>query len=187
MTIDAIPDRHDPVLRPIQVSDVDRIHEWASREEACRFQAWGPNTPEETAAFVTEAAATWVHPVGSRVVYAAETLADGVVGVGEITRCGSSCREIAYAVHVDLWGRGLGTQVARLLVSAAFADPSVERVQATCDPRNHASAAVLRHAGLIVEGTIRHSLRLRDGWRDSLMHSILRDEWDSRSAEPVGR
>jgi RimJ/RimL family protein N-acetyltransferase len=85
--------------------------------------------------------------------------------------------EIAYAVHVDYWGRGLGTAIARLLLPIAFADPEVERVQGTCDPRNLASSAVLRRAGLVLEGTLRHTVLLRDGWRDSPMHSILRDEW----------
>ena len=53
----------------------------------------------------------------------------------------------------------------------------MERVQGTCDPRNLASAAVLRRAGLVFEGTLRHTIELRDEWRDSAMHSILRGEW----------
>jgi ribosomal-protein-alanine N-acetyltransferase len=59
----------------------------------------------------------------------------------------------------------------------------VERVQGTCDPRNLASAAVLRRAGLFYEGTLRHTVHLRDGWRDSTMHSILRHEWTAISGE----
>lgn len=90
-----------------------------------------------------------------------------------------TCREIGYAVHTDHWGRGLGTRIAGALISTAFDEPLVERVQATCDPRNEASCAVLRRSGMSVEGSLRHTILLRDGWRDSLMHSILRAEWSS--------
>ncbi len=106
----------------------------------------------------------------------------GVIGMGEIKRHTTSCADIAYAVHVDYWGRGLGTQIARLLLAIAFANPAVERVQGTCDPRNLASAAVLRRAGLTFEGTLRHDVHLRTGWRDSAMHSILRGEWTQQAS-----
>jgi len=170
------PLRLTVALRPIEVEDADRVHEWASQKRACQFQPWGPNTREQTVAFVTEAASLWEWPHGPRLVWAAES-ALGVVGLGEFRLNASSCAEISYAVHVDYWGRGLGTEIARLLLAKAFADLAVERVQATCDPRNLASAAVLRHVGLVLEGTMRHTLHLRDGWRDSMMFSILRGEW----------
>jgi uncharacterized DUF497 family protein len=39
-------------LRELVAEDWTAVHEWASRPEACRFQTWGPNTPEETRAHV---------------------------------------------------------------------------------------------------------------------------------------
>lgn len=73
------------VLRPIQLADADRVHEWASHERACRFQSWGPNAREETDAFVAEAARTWEQPDGPRLVWAASS-AHRVVGMGELKR-----------------------------------------------------------------------------------------------------
>ena len=128
---------------------------------------------------MTEAVRASKRPSGSRQVWAA-TLPDlDVIGIGEIKRVAGACTEIAYAVHVEHWGRGFATQIARLLLAVAFADPSVERVQGTCDPRNLASAAVPRRAGLLFEGTMRHTVHLRDGWRDPAMHAILRGEWSA--------
>ncbi len=175
----AVHDDHDQstlTLRPIEVADADRVHDWASQELACRFQPWGPNSRQETETFVREAARTWEYPDGPRLVWVASS-ALGVIGMGELKRNTPSCAEIAYAVHVDHWGLGHGTEIARQLVSIAFADPRVERVQATCDPRNFGSGAVLRRVGMVFEGTLRHTARLRDGWRDSAMHSMLRGEW----------
>ena len=165
-------------LRPIDGSDTDRVHEWASQERACRYQAWGPNFYDQSAAFVADAARTWSEP-GPRRVWAATTESDGVIGMGDIRRHNESCCEIAYAVHVDHWGQGLGGEIARLLIAEAFADRVVERVQATCDPRNVASSRVLLRSGMSVEGTLRHTMKARDGWRDSTMHSVLRHEWST--------
>lgn len=163
-------------LRPIVESDAPRVHEWASQERACRYQGWGPNSVSQTADFVAAAARTWSE-LENRRVWAAMTASDEVIGLGEATRHSGSCVEIAYTVHVDHWGRGLGTEIARLLIAEAFADPGIERVQATCDPRNVASSKVLGRAGMSVEGTLRHTMKVRDGWRDSTMHSVLRHQW----------
>ncbi|GLX06180.1 hypothetical protein Misp03_31070 [Microbispora sp. NBRC 16548] len=53
----------------------------------------------------------------------------------------------------------------------------MHRVYATCDPRNTASAAVLNKLGMTYEGHLRHTMKLRDGWRDSAIFSILATEW----------
>lgn len=104
-----------------------------------------------------------------------------VIGIGEVRRQSSTQAEIAYAVHVDLWGRGYGSQLARELVDWAFASfAGLERVQATCDPRNGASEGVLRRAGMQYEGLMRHTMQVRGDWRDSMLFSILRPEWDAR-------
>ncbi len=163
-------------LRPIEGGDAARIHEWASQPEACRYQPWGPNTLAETHSFVGTAVKTWSDRESPRRVWVAELPNLGVLGIGELKRISGSCREIAYAVHMAFWGRGLGSEIGRLLLVAAFSDPSTERVQATCDPRNVGSAAVLRRIGMTLEGRLRHTHLVRDGWRDSLMHSVLREE-----------
>ena len=52
----------------------------------------------------------------------------------------------------------------------------MHRVFATCDPRNTASAGVLRKVGMAREGRLRHTLLIRDGWRDSDVYSVLEGE-----------
>lgn len=173
------------VLRPITVQDWPVVHEWASTEEACRYQPWGPNTPAETRAFAEDAAATWREDPQDRYVWVAEEAAS-VVGLGELKIRSHRWQqgEIAYAVHVRHWGRGLGTAIATQLLHLAFGSFGLHRVAATCDPRNRASAAVLSRVGLTYEGRLRHTIRIRDGWRDSEVYSILVDEWAS---QPHGR
>jgi len=165
-------------LRPITFADWSAVHEWASTEEACRYQLWGPNTPAETQAFAHDAVGAWSQDPQDRYVWGVEE--SGVVlGLGELKIRSRRWQhgEIAYAVHVDHWGRGIGTAIATELLSFAFASLELHRVSATCDPRNEASASVLQRAGMTHEGRLRHTIRIRDGWRDSDMYSILADEW----------
>lgn len=49
----------DISLRPITFEDWSAVHEWASTEQACRYQPWGPNTPAETQAFAEDAVRAW--------------------------------------------------------------------------------------------------------------------------------
>lgn len=169
------------VLRPIRKSDAERIHQWASNAEACRYQVWGPNSEAETRAFVDQAVAAWQRQPQRRWVWAVVD-ADGLTdGMGEVKQHTPGRAEIAYAVHVDHWGKGVGTAIARLLTHWVFNElPTVERVEATCDPRNVGSEKILRRIGMTYEGTLRHTMLIRDGWRDSKIFSILRDEWTGR-------
>jgi ribosomal-protein-alanine N-acetyltransferase len=146
--------------------------------EACRYQAWGPNTAAQTKAFVAQAVSGWIHQPQSRYVWTAEEQ-QRVVGLGELRISSREWRqgEIGYVVHVDHWGRGIGTAIGRALLRIAFESMDLHRVIATCDPRNLASAAVLQKVGMAFEGQLRQTMQIRDGWRDSSVFSVLANEW----------
>jgi RimJ/RimL family protein N-acetyltransferase len=80
-------------------------------------------------------------------------------------------------VHPRVWGWGIGTEIGRRLLAYAFGELRLHRVHATCDPRNLGSARVLTKLGMTFEGRLRHTQLIRDGWRDSLVFSVLEDEW----------
>lgn len=168
-------------LRPLRLTDTARIHEWTSQPEPCRFQAWGPNSEAETHAFVSGAVEAWQERPQHRWIWSVVD-SDGLVdGIGEVKQHNQGRAEISYAVHLDYWGQGVGTAIGHLLTGWIFEQLStVERVEATCDPRNIGSEKVLRRVGMTYEGTLRHVIEIHDGWRDSKVFSILRQEWSSR-------
>jgi len=172
---DTVP---DIALRPIDLDDWPAVHEWASTLEACRYQAWGPNTPAETKAFVAQVVSQWSHQPQDRYVWIAEEQRMAV-GLGELRISSREWRqgEIGYVVHLDHWGRGVGRAIARALLGIAFESMNLHRVMATCDPRNLASAAVLQKVGMTFEGQLRDTMQIRDGWRDSSVFSVLANEW----------
>jgi RimJ/RimL family protein N-acetyltransferase len=78
-----------------------------------------------------------------------------------------------------LVGRGYASQAVLLLVDYLFLHETVERIQAETHPANVASQRVLEKAGFSLEGRLRSTVFSRGAWRDSLMFSLLRDEWGS--------
>jgi RimJ/RimL family protein N-acetyltransferase len=158
-------------LRPLALGDVDAVHSWASLPEFCRYQAWGPNTYEQTQAFVQAA----VTASANRFVFAA--VLDGeVVGSAQLRLHGPSTAEIAFGAHPRLWRHGIATAAARELLRLGFDEHRRHRIFATCDPRNLASAAVLKKIGMRYEGRMRGTLYIRDGWRDSDLYARLADD-----------
>ena len=177
-------------LRDLAFDDWPHVHLWGSRPEACRYEAGGPNTPEETRAFVS--AAVQANQAVPRLRYAfAVTLPDAlrVIGMGEIRMRDAQLRlaDIGYILHPDYWRQGLGTEVGLALVAYGFATLKLHRIAATCDPRNLASGRILQKSGMTYEGRLRQDSWIRDGWRNSDLYAILEDEWpaqaDDRSAE----
>jgi ribosomal-protein-alanine N-acetyltransferase len=168
----------NPRLRPLTTDDWPAVHAWASRPEACRFQTWGPNSEDETRAFVADAVADAALQPPPRLLHA--IVVDGMVlGNGALIFHSRAQRqgEISYIVHPDHWGRGIATAAGRELLRIGFEEHGLHRIHATCDPRNAGSAAVLKKLGMRYEGRMRHTQYIRDGWRDSELFSILEDEW----------
>jgi ribosomal-protein-alanine N-acetyltransferase len=166
----------DVLLRPIEEDDWPAVHAWASQERVCRYQSWGPNTAEQTREFVQAAAHAWTFTPRTRLVYVV-TVGGCVIGNCELNLRGRSQGEISYGLHPDHWGKGLAATAARQLVQAGFEEHGLHRVFGTCDPRNVASAAVLRRLGMSYEGRMRETTLIRDGWRDSDLYSVLVGEW----------
>jgi len=158
-------------FRPLTLDDTAAVHDWARLPESCRYQAWGPNTYEQTQEYVRAAVAA----PPDRQVFG--VLVDGqVVGSAELKLHGASTGEIAYAVHPRVWGQGIATAAARELVRMGFGVHGRHRIFGTCDPRNVASAAVLRRVGMRYEGRMRGTALIRDGWRDSDLYAIVVDD-----------
>jgi RimJ/RimL family protein N-acetyltransferase len=168
------------VLREFTPGDWEEVYTFTSLPEASRYQAWGPNTPEDAQAYVGHACAAAREEPRSAFILAVTLPETGrVVGEGALYVRSRPFRggEIAYLIDPASWGRGFATETARLLLQFGFADLQLHRIAGTCDPRNLASARVLEKVGMRFEGRMRETKVIRDGWRDSAFYSILEQEW----------
>jgi ribosomal-protein-alanine N-acetyltransferase len=172
------------LLREFVESDWPAVHEYGSDPQVVRFMSWGPNTEDDTRAFVARALAA--QSEGPRRDYhAAVTLLDGGRLIGA---CGlhlgnpaNRAAMLGYCYARAFWGKGYATEAARALVGFGFRELSLHRVWATCDPQNTASAHVLEKLGMQREGRLREDTNVRGRWRDSLVYGVLEGEWGSRA------
>jgi N-acetyltransferase len=76
------------------------------------------------------------------------------------------------------WRTAINTEAKLLQLRHGFDDLGAGRVALKTDARNERSLAAIARLGAVREGTLRRHLRMPDGYiRDSVIFSILRDEW----------
>jgi [ribosomal protein S5]-alanine N-acetyltransferase len=169
------------ILREFTMEDWPAVHAYGSHQEVYRFQAWGPNTPTESRQYVARVIEQAQRQPRTDWDLAIVPVASGeVVGTASLVIRSQEHRqgELGYVLHPNVWRQGYATEAARLLLDFGFRTLGLHRIFATCDPRNMASARVLEKVGMQFEGRLRHALLLRDGWRDSLLYSLLEHEWE---------
>ena len=84
---------------------------------------------------------------------------------------------IGYKLAKDNWGEGYATEAAKALTDYGFNVLNLHRVYASVHPDNAASIRVLEKVGMVLEGRLREDMLYRNGYRDSLIYSILEHEW----------
>ena len=177
----APPDR-DASSRPADLADGDgpAVHEYASDIGVVRHLDWGPNTPEDTARFLSMAREA--RDAIPRIAYHLAIVlraTDRLIGGCriEIRNAASVSGDIGYVLASDAWGRGYATEATRALLDFGFQGLALHRIWATCDVENRASARVLEKIGMEQEGHLRQNVRRKGEWRDSYLYAILEPEW----------
>ena len=84
----------------------------------------------------------------------------------------------------DFQGTGLNKQCKFLLLEFAFEKMDMERVEFRADNANERSIAAMKGIGCQVEGVLRSHVLKPDGTRrDSIVLSILKQEWENNVKE----
>ncbi len=167
-------------LRELEFDDWERVHSYASQKRVCTYQPWGPNSEDESKGYVEIALKDAKRVPRTRFVFGAIRKSDDqLIGAGElnIRDASNSEGEIGYIVHPEVWGKGVATEMAALLLRYGFKTHHLHRIVATCHPHNLASARVLEKNRMSYEGRLREHMLMRGEWRDSLLYSLLEHEW----------
>lgn len=90
---------------------------------------------------------------------------------------GSARVELGYVLGRAHWGRGLMREALGVLLDHAFANMNVRRVEAEVDPRNIASAGLLRRLGFTREGLLRQRWITKGEATDVEVFGLLRSDW----------
>jgi ribosomal-protein-alanine N-acetyltransferase len=107
---------------------------------------------------------------------------DRVIGTCTLFRLDDRHRraEIGFALGRAFWGQGLGSSAVARLVTFAFEELDLLRLEADADPRNARSLRLLERLGFKREGLLR-ARYLADGEvQDAVALGLLRREWLGR-------
>ncbi|GAA4224569.1 RimJ/RimL family protein N-acetyltransferase [Streptosporangium album] len=168
-------------LREVTVADVDALHAVYGDPTATEHLPFDPRTREEVEELVAQALEAAQAEPRRLYVLAVIDLDDGeTIGVARlhIEADHPHSAEIGLGLRPDHWGRGMGTDLIRLILMFGFRDLRLHRVWGARSPANTAAQLAMLVAGMVEEGRIRHHIRARGAWRDSIVHSALEDEWE---------
>jgi RimJ/RimL family protein N-acetyltransferase len=119
--------------------------------------------------------------VAGRVVYAIRLVDGTLVGTSsllEIDLANESIHLGATLYGRRWWGTAVNPEAKLLLLTHCFDDCGFGRVKIQTDALNTHSQAAIAKLGARREGVLRRHLRREDGtFRDTVVYSILADEW----------
>ncbi|OEJ29628.1 GNAT family N-acetyltransferase [Streptomyces agglomeratus] len=102
---------------------------------------------------------------------------DHVVGFCRIGLSGVRAGKLGYATAASEWGKGYAADAARTMIRFGFRALGLHRISAAIGPDNLASIKLVEKLGFTREGILRDHVFTNGAWRDSVLFSVLEQEW----------
>ncbi len=170
------------ILRTFTLQDFDDVHSYASVPDNSIYMEWGPNTVEQTRAFIQTSISQAEENPCTNHQYAAERKDTGhLIGACNLLITGDKA-EIGWILHRDFWKQGYGPEMGRAMLELGFDELHLRRIIARCDAENYGSFRVMekigmRREGLFWEARMANKLSGKK-YGDELTYAILKEEWD---------
>ncbi len=151
---------------------------YAQDPEVTRYLEWRPHRHiADTESFLHRCVRAWDDAAAFPWVLIRKDTRE-LIGMAEI-RVRAHMVDMGYVLARSHWHNGYMCEALTPVIAWAFAQPSIQRVWATCDVDNLASARVLERLGLKLEGVLRRWIvhpAVSDQPRDSLCYSRIRGD-----------
>ena len=166
------------VLRELRSTDAASLFALLTTEEVSRFISPPPTTVDGFEKFIA-----WTQRqrrAGSYACFAVTLVNDDTaIGIFQLRELepGFGTAEWGFAIGSPFWGTGVFQEGAELVLSFAFEQVGVHRLEARSAVRYGRGNGALRKLGAVQEGLLRKSF-LKDGeYLDQALWTILDDEW----------
>ncbi len=93
--------------------------------------------------------------------------------------------EIGYSLRSDHWGKGLALEAVTLALHWGFRTLCLQRIEASTDPRNAASRALLQRLGFVSEGVLRERHDVGDPVTDSELFGLPAKDWGAHQPRSI--
>lgn len=166
------------LLRQIQLDDVEALFATFSDENVMEFYGHVPHqSPRDSYELIKQLQKSYEQRKGIRW---------GITCKGEnrvIGSCGFSFdegfhhAETGYELNRSFWRQGIMAEAMAGIITYAFTELGLHRIEAVVDDGNERSKGLLRKLGFTQEGTLRQRFYFRNRFWDEHYFGLLRDEW----------
>lgn len=154
------------------MDDIDFVFKLFSRSETNKYSEDPDVTTREEAVEMYE---KYMKPGGEtrfRVIIEKDGESIGTIGMYLYSKEHKRA-EMGYDLLKEHWGKGYITEAVGAMVSYGFNELGLERIEATVDSENVASARVLEKNGFQHEGTLRKRFYHDGKWHDEMVFGLL--------------
>lgn len=173
-------------LDRLVAADIEPLYAAIANEQVYATSFGGG--PAGLPASADELAEKYLPSTDKRIVYVVRLAADGPLGAAGTVVGTTSLSEIDLhneSIHLggtgyapSVWGTAVNPSCKLLLLEHAFEVCGFGRVKIQTGSKNIHSQAAIAKLGATREGVLRRHMRLADGsFRDTVVFSILADEW----------
>ena len=104
----------------------------------------------------------------------------GSISLFEIIHRSRKSGVVGYLIGAPFFRQGYATEALQLILRFAFRHLKLHRIEASIQPHNVASLALVKRAGFTCEGRARGFLKIAGRWRDHERWAILAEDWRGR-------
>ena len=181
-----IPVAEQFALAPLELSDTDELFALTDKSRSF-LREWLPwldsiRRVDDTRAFIRAAQAQVAQNNGAQLAIKIDGPIAGIVGHHQID-WRNRLTSLGYWIGEAYQGRGLVTASCRALITHAFDEARLNRVEIRCAVENRKSRAIPACLGFRQEGLLRDAEWLCDHFVDHVVYATLVKEW--RVANPA--
>lgn len=178
------------VLRPFTVNDAEQMFcNWASDSKVTKYLSWPAHPSVEVSRQVLESwAALYPDPDYYQWAVELKEIGEPIGSMGAVKVDGQTKSvTMGYCIGSSWWGKGITAEALRAVIVYLFEETGTNCVNACHDPRNPNSGKVMRKCGMTYEGTWRAGGVNNQGVCDESWYSILRSEYEQKTAQGLER
>ncbi len=164
-------------LRSLGADDAAAVFQLFSDPEAMRYWSTAPwDNQQQALDYLASAMAGYESGDQLRMALQVDGQLAGVIHLYGFNRQNRRC-EIGYMLGREFWGKGYMQEAMTALIDHAFRVLRLHRIEADIDPRNIASAKLLKGLHFVHEGHMRERWLINGEICDTDYFGLLRSDW----------
>lgn len=169
------------LIRPINHNDCYDMYEYAKKDNVGPNAGWSPHKSlDETKNIIMNMINETLvdNNIGVfAIVFKENMKMIGTIGLHNYHEKNASA-SLGYVLSPDYWGRGLMVEAVKTIITFAFDELSIYRLECSHYDFNQQSKRVIEKVGFVFEGISRKNKVLLNGNRcDTHNYSILKSDW----------